>query len=513
MLVVVHDAHGHVQRGDEGRDGAIALTRHDAAFAVVFEFGFDAEVLAFAGRRIAVDAVADQLPGRLLFEVFAVEDRVHVVGRDFAAGFVRDALDGAAELDLQAARQHQAVFLFKQVRHAALARLAVHADHGVVAAAEVGGVDREVRHFPDGVGLLQGEALLDRVLVRTGERREDQVARIRVARVDGQLVAVFRAAAHFVDVGEIQARMHALRVEIQGQRDEVDVAGAFAAAEQAAFDAVGAGHHGELGGGNGGAAVVMRVHAEHDAVAARQVLVHPFDLVGVQIGAGGLDRGGQVQNHLVVGRGLPHVGHGIRDFKREFGFGRAEHFGRVLVAPFGLGALRRVLLDQARAGGGDALDLFLGHVEHDLAEGRRASVVHVDDRLLGARGGFHRAADQIFARLRQHDDGHVVGNALFVDELAHEVEIGLRGRRKAHFDFLEADLHELFKEADLAFHAHGLDQRLVAVAQVRAHPDGRLRDAAAGPGAFGEVAGKGREGDVFGGGVGKHHYYTSIGFL
>ncbi|KAG0767542.1 hypothetical protein G6F22_017641 [Rhizopus arrhizus] len=159
-----------------GRDGAVALARHDAAFAVVFEFGFDAEVLAFAGRRIAVDAVADQLPRGLLLKVFAVEDRVDVVGGDFAAGLVRHALDGAAEFDLQAARQDEAVLLFKQVRHAALARLAVHANHRVVAAAEVGGVDREVRHFPDGVGLLQREALLDGVLVRTRERGEDQVA-------------------------------------------------------------------------------------------------------------------------------------------------------------------------------------------------------------------------------------------------------------------------------------------------------------------------------------------------
>ncbi|MOA20528.1 hypothetical protein D3C78_1409780 [compost metagenome] len=171
------------------------------------------------------------------------------------------------------------------------------------------------------------------------------------------------------------------------------------------------------------------------------------------------------------------------------------------------------MLDQARAGGGDALDLVLGHVEHDLAEGRRAGVVHVDDGLLGARGGFHGAADQVFTRLRQHDDGDVIGDALFVDELAHEIEVGLRGRRETHFNFLEADLHQLFEEAELALDAHRFDQCLVAVAQVGAHPDRRLGDAAAGPGALGEVAGKGREGDVFGGGVGKHHYYTSIGIF
>ena len=80
-VVVVHDAHRHVQRRHEGRDRAVAATLHDAALAVEAEFGLDAEVLALADRRIAVDTVADQLPGLLLRQVFAVEDLVDVVRR------------------------------------------------------------------------------------------------------------------------------------------------------------------------------------------------------------------------------------------------------------------------------------------------------------------------------------------------------------------------------------------------------------------------------------------------
>ena len=54
----------------------------------------------------------------------------------------------------------------------------------------------------------------------------------------------------------------ALRVEVHRQRDEADVAGALAVAEQAAFDAVRAGHHGELGRGDAGAAIVVRMHGQ-----------------------------------------------------------------------------------------------------------------------------------------------------------------------------------------------------------------------------------------------------------
>jgi fumarate reductase flavoprotein subunit len=50
------------------------------------------------------------------------------------------------ELDLQAARHHDAVLGFQQIGDAALARLAVDADHRIVGAADVGRVDREIGH-------------------------------------------------------------------------------------------------------------------------------------------------------------------------------------------------------------------------------------------------------------------------------------------------------------------------------------------------------------------------------
>jgi predicted peroxiredoxin len=67
-----------------------------------------------------------------------------VARRDFAAVGVGVLLDDAGKLDLKAARHDDAVLGFHQVGDAALARLAVDADHRVVAAAEVGRVDREV---------------------------------------------------------------------------------------------------------------------------------------------------------------------------------------------------------------------------------------------------------------------------------------------------------------------------------------------------------------------------------
>ena len=54
----------------------------------------------------------------------------------------------------------------------------------------------------------------------------------------------------------------ALRVQVEAERDEADVAGALAVAEQAALDALRARHQRELGRGDAAAAVVVRMHRE-----------------------------------------------------------------------------------------------------------------------------------------------------------------------------------------------------------------------------------------------------------
>ena len=54
----------------------------------------------------------------------------------------------------------------------------------------------------------------------------------------------------------------------------------------------------------------------------------------------------------------------------------------------------------------------------------------MDDGLLGAFQRLEGAGDQILSRLGQHLDGDVVGNMAALDQLANEVEIGLRSGGK-----------------------------------------------------------------------------------
>src|SRR5262249_15051287 len=80
------------------------------------------------------------------------------------------------------------------------------------------------------------------------------------------------------------------------------------------------------------------------------------------------------------------------------------------------------------------------------------------------------------ARLGQNLDGNVGRYFPVLDEKADEIEIGLRGRRKADFDLLEAHGEERIEHAHLALMAHGLDERLVAVSEVYRAPYRRPGD-------------------------------------
>ena len=149
-----------------------------------------------------------------------------------------------------------------------------------------------------------------------------------------------------------------------------------------------------------------------------------------------------------------------------------------------------VFLDDARAVDRERLHVGFRHPEHDAAERRADRVVQVHDR---ARHAFERiegAGDQVLARLHEHFDRHVVGNPLVVDQLADEIEVGLRRRRKTDFDLLEPDRDQHLEELELLLDAHRLDQRLVAVAKVGAHPDGRALDGARRPFAAIEADGR-----------------------
>jgi hypothetical protein len=216
-----------------------------------------------------------------------------------------------------------------------------------------------------------------------------------------------------------------------------------------------------------------------------------------------LHGGRQVDDHLVLRRGREDVADRITDLLGVVELGAGEALGRVLEDPFGVRVPRRVLLDPLRALHGDLLHPVAIEAEDHAPLRGRGGVVEVHDRTFGARQRFEGALDEFLASLNQHLRRDVVGDQVLVDQATHEVEVGLRGRRKADLDLLVAELDQVLEHRELALAVHRLDQGLVAVAQVDAAPQRRAGDGAVGPGAVGE--GDRREGAVLGGGVDHRH--------
>ena len=148
-----------------------------------------------------------------------------------------------------------------------------------------------------------------------------------MARVDGQAVAVLGDPAQCVDVGDVELGVDAVGEQVHRQVDHVDVAGALTVAEQRALDPVGAGHHAELGGGDGAATVVVRVQREDDVLAAADRAAEPLDHVAVHVRAVALDGRRQVEDDRAGVVGLDHVHHPFADLDGEVGLGEREALG------------------------------------------------------------------------------------------------------------------------------------------------------------------------------------------
>src|SRR5262249_49215946 len=133
--------------------------------------------------------------------------------------------------------------------------------------------------------------------------------------------------------------------------------------------------------------------------------------------------------------------------------------------------------------GGDVNDAGLVQTKDDATLQGIRRIVEVHDGPGGTLERLIRALDQLLTALREHLDGHVLGDEILVDELAHEVIVGLAGGWKTDFDLLEPHLHEHLKHAPLALDIHRVDERLVAVTQIHRAPQRCLLEATIGPGA------------------------------
>jgi len=82
----------------------------------------------------------------------------------------------------------------------------------------------------------------------------------------------------------------------------------------------------------------------------------------------------------------------------------------------------------------------------------------------------------MFARLRQHLNGHILRDKVVLNKVPHEVELDLRRRWEPDLYLLEADIDKQLEHAQLLLQIHRRYERLIAVAEIYRAPARRLCD-------------------------------------
>ena len=302
-----------------------------------------------------------------------------------------------------------------------------------------------------------------------------------------QLVAVFGRTTDAVQVAEIDLRVDALGEEVEAEGDEVHVSGALSVAEEAAFDAIGAGLVAEFGRRDGRSAVVVWMQAQQHVLAMIQAARHPFDRIRVDVRRRHLDSRGQIDDDLVVCSRLEYLEHLVADVERELELGSCVALGRVLVEDLCPRCECLGRPAQASPLQSDVDDALLVGAEHDIALQDARGVVEVNDRLLCTPDGLIGAVDQGLACLGEDLDGDVIRNQVLFDQRPNEVEVRLACARKSDLDLLVAHFDEQVEHDALALRAHRIDEGLVAVAKVDRAPHWRCGDVLGRPGAIGQI--------------------------
>ena len=187
-------------------------------------------------------------------------------------------------------------------RSTTLAGLAVDADNRLVFASDVGRIDRQIRNLP-----IWGfrfahifVPFVDRILMGAGECGEGKFACIWPALRNMHLGAALIDISDMVDVREIELRVNALRIHVQCDSYDVQIAGAFTITEECAFNAVGAREHGQFGTRDARAAVVVRVDGDNCSFTIGQMANEILNLVGVGIGRTHFNGVGKIKNDRIL---------------------------------------------------------------------------------------------------------------------------------------------------------------------------------------------------------------------
>ena len=479
-----------LQRVEERVDRAVAgALQLDLVGAVNEQSALEMHIILAVFAFFINFSACELIFGRMV-EIVVLKDLKQLLGDQLALELLTLCLHQLGELRMHALGQVVAEGVAHHKRGAALSGLRVDADDRLIFSADVRRIDGQIGDLPV-FGTAVAHiliALVDSVLMGAGEGGEHQLADIGLTRVDTHIGAALVDVAEMGEMTEIELRVNALCVHIQAHGDDIHIAGALAVAKERALHALGACQQRQLAGGNAAAAVVVRMNADDRRITVLQMADKVFDLVGIGVGCAHLNGVRQVEDHRVFLGRAELFDHAVADGNGVVRLGAAEALGRIFKTDVGVACIFvGQSFDQTRALHGDVDHALHVGFENDLSLQGRSGIIEMHDDILRALDRLKGLVDQVLACLHQNLDRHIVGDMVLLDQLTADLILGFRGARKADLDFLKAYIDQGVEEFELFFEIHRVDQRLVAVAQINAAPDGRLVNDVVRPLAVGQI--------------------------
>ena len=141
----------------------------------------------------------------------------------------------------------------------------------------------------------------------TGECGKYQLSCIRMSRIHRHLGTALADLRNLFDILNFQSGIYPLGEHIVCNIQNIDVTGTLSVAEQRSLDTFRPGHKRQLCRCNAGSPVIMGVYAQDNAVAVFEVLIHPLNLIGIDIRCCHLNRSRKIDNHLFLRSRSPFI--------------------------------------------------------------------------------------------------------------------------------------------------------------------------------------------------------------
>ena len=119
---------------------------------------------------------------------------------------------------------------------------------------------------------------------------------------------------------------------IKSYRNDIQITGTLAITKKGTLNAVRAGHEGQLGGGNAGTAVIVRMDADDGSLTILHIAAEVLNLVRISIGSAHFHSGGQIKDNRIFLSSAHFLHYGLANSDGEVDFCAGEALRRVFIA-------------------------------------------------------------------------------------------------------------------------------------------------------------------------------------